>query len=47
MKAGKTYYLRFKALRTVGDIGSSTLFLDYVELCPASVYNGLMGEDIW
>lgn len=47
MKAGKNYYLRFKALRTVERIGASTLFLDYVELCPASVYNGAEGEDIW
>lgn len=47
MKAGKNYYLRFKALRTAESVASSALFLDYVELCPASVYNGLMGEDIW
>lgn len=44
MEADKTYYLRFKsALRTT----SAQFFVDYFEIVPRSVYNGVTSEDIW
>lgn len=44
-EAGKTYYLRFK-----NAIASANKFIqiDYIELCPAAVYdNSYVPEDIW
>lgn len=44
MEADKTYYIRFKsALRTT----SAQFFVDYFEIVPRSVYNGVTSEDIW
>lgn len=40
----KTYYVRFKS---VLENTKSQLFLDYIELCPKSVYNGVVEEDDW
>ena len=44
MSADKTYYLRFKSALKKLD---SQLFLDYFEIVPTSVYNGVKAEDIW
>ena len=45
MRADATYYLRFK---TVQDLHSKQLFIDYVEWCPKEVYdNPNTPEDIW
>lgn len=45
MDADKVYYLRFK---TVQDLLSKQLFLDYIEWCPKEVYdNPETPEDIW
>lgn len=45
MEVGKTYYLR---LKNVLDDGSKMIQLDYIELCPAAVYdNSYVPEDIW
>ena len=44
MKAGETYYVRFRSVMDV----SRTLYMDYFELCPRSVYdNPYQPEDIW
>lgn len=40
----KTYYVRFKS---VLENTSTELFLDYIELVPKSVYNGVEEEDEW
>ena len=45
MDADKTYYLRFK---TVQDLLSKQLFIDYIEWCPKEIYdNPAEPEDIW
>ena len=44
MSSGKTYYLRFKSALKKLD---SQLFLDYFEIVPTSVFNGVKAEDIW
>lgn len=44
MSANKSYYLRFKSALKKLD---SQLFLDYFEIVPTSVYNGVSAEDIW
>lgn len=45
MRADKTYYLRFK---TVQDLLSKQLFIDYIEWCPKEIYdNPNEPEDIW
>ena len=45
MSADEVYYLRFK---TVQDLLSKQLFLDYIEWCPKEVYdNPETPEDIW
>ena len=44
MKAGETYYVRFRSVMDV----SRTLYMDYFELCPRFVYdNPNEPEDIW
>lgn len=40
----KTYYVRFKS---VLENTHSQLFIDYLEFCPKSVYNGADEEDDW
>lgn len=40
----KTYYIR---LKSVLENTSTQLFLDYIEFCPKSVYNGGVEEDDW
>ena len=42
LEEGKDYYLRF---RQVLDDPKCYLSFDYIELCPASVYNSPVGED--
>lgn len=44
MKAGKTYYLRFKSALKKLD---AELELDYFEYASTPVYNGVEPEDIW
>ena len=45
MSADEVYYLRFK---TVQDLLSKQLFLDYIEWCPKEVYdNPETPEDVW
>ena len=45
MLADQTYYLRFK---TVQDLYSKQLFIDYIEWCPKEIYdNPETPEDIW
>lgn len=44
MKSGHPYYLRFKSALKKLD---SQFFLDYFEIVPTSVYNGVQPEDIW
>lgn len=44
MKAGETYYMRFKSALKKAD---SQFFMDYFEYVPTSVYNGPTEEDIW
>lgn len=44
MKSGHVYYLRFKSALKKLD---SQFFLDYFEIVPTSVYNGVQPEDIW
>ncbi len=45
MKANENYYLRFK---TVQDLLSKQLFIDYIEWCPKEIYdNPNEPEDIW
>ena len=44
MSSDKTYYLRFKSALKKLD---SQLFLDYFEIVPTSVFNGVKAEDIW
>lgn len=44
MEPGTTYYMRFKSALDKTD---SELFLDYIELVPASVYDNAAGEDVW
>ena len=44
LDANKTYYLRFKSALKKLD---SQLFLDYFEIVPTNVYNGVSAEDIW
>ncbi len=44
MKAGETYYMRFKSALKKAD---SQFFMDYFEYVPTSVYNGTTEEDIW
>lgn len=44
MEKGKYYYLRFKSALKKLD---SQFFLDYFEIVPTSVYNGVEEEDIW
>lgn len=45
MRADETYYLRFK---TVQDLHSKQLFIDYLEWCPKEIYdNPNEPEDIW
>lgn len=43
-KANKTYYLRFKSSLKKLD---SQFFVDYFELVPSSVFNGVDPEDTW
>lgn len=44
MSANETYYIKFKS---VLKDPNAQFFLDYFEYVPASVYNGVTGEDIW
>jgi len=44
MKAGVQYYLRFK---TCLNDPTSEFFVDYFEIVPKSIYNGVDPEDIW
>ena len=44
MEPEKTYYLRMKS---VLDDSSRQLFIDYFELVPKNVYNGVYAEDNW
>lgn len=44
LEADKCYYLRFKSALKKLD---SQFFVDYFELVPTSVYNGVDAEDIW
>lgn len=40
----KTYYIRFKS---VLESTSTQFVLDYIEFCPKSIYDGIVGEDKW
>ncbi|MBE6255727.1 MAG: hypothetical protein E7105_09530 [Prevotella sp.] len=44
MEADHTYYLR---LRCVIELLEDELWLDYIELCPLSIYSGNELEDVW
>lgn len=44
MSPDKTYYVRFKSVLETTD---GQFFLDYIELTPKSVYNGVEEEDDW
>ena len=44
MDPKETYYIRFKS---VLENTSTQLFIDYIELCPKSIYNGAVEEDKW
>ncbi|MBR4552357.1 MAG: fasciclin domain-containing protein [Bacteroidaceae bacterium] len=44
MKAGKTYYIRFKSALKKTD---SQFFVDYFEFTPKHIYNGVDPEDTW
>ena len=44
MEPGKTYYVRYKTALEATD---GQFFMDYFELCPSYVYNGVEPEDIW
>lgn len=44
MKAGVQYYLRFK---TCLNDPTSEFFVDYFEIVPKGIYNGIDPEDIW
>lgn len=44
LEADKEYYLRFKSVLRKTD---SQFFMDYFELVPSAIYNGVQEEDIW
>ncbi len=44
MSPDKTYYVRYKSALEQTD---AQFFLDYFELCPKDVYNGVEAEDVW
>lgn len=44
MKAGKTYYVRFKSALKKLD---SQFFMDFFEYAPSNIFNGATPEDIW
>lgn len=44
MKAGKSYYIRFKSALKKLD---SQFFMDFFEYAPSNIFNGATPEDIW
>ena len=44
LKAGVTYYIRFKSVLTYA---TSQFFFDYLEFVPKSIYAGDEAEDVW
>jgi uncharacterized surface protein with fasciclin (FAS1) repeats len=44
MEPQKTYYMRFKSVLEATYL---QFVLDYIELCPKSIYDGVDGEDRW